>query len=371
MPENIYINGRFLTQAITGVQRYGHEIVSGFDQLLIAGEIDPEKYHFILLTPFKNLLFDPIYQKIEKRSVGKFSGHLWEQLELPKYSADGLLFCPGNTAPISSLKLKQRVVVTVHDLAYQYFPEAYSFLFRRWYHYLIPKIFAWADSVITVSESARSSLSKQFPDAANRIFAVQNGGLPMQYLNKISDKKSDTKKNSVLYVGSLTRLKNIDGVIQAFEQVYQEADLKLTAVGASGKSFQKLKGKNISGYGEKIKFLGQINDPEALIKLYQKSLCLLFPSFYEASPLPPIEAMACGCPVIVSDIPPLRERCDDAAFYCDPYDVNSIARAILTLAQNSTLRKELIEKGYKQAEKYNWQNCARNTFRTIEKTIEF
>jgi len=158
--------------------------------------------------------------------------------------------------------------------------------------------------------------------------------------------------------------------LKTFELVYQKKDLQLTIAGASGKSFQKFYQKESSRCRDKIKFLGQINDPDELVALYQKSLCLLFPSFYEASPLPPIEAMACGCPVIASDIPSLRERCKDAALYCDPYDVNSIAQAILTLAENSTLHKELIEKGYKQAAKYNWQNCARETFHIMENAIK-
>ena len=370
MPENIYINGRFLTQAITGVQRYGHEIVSAFDQLLIAGEIDSEKYQLILLTPSKNILFNPAYQKIEKWAVGRFRGHLWEQLELPKYCADGLLFCPGNTAPISSLNSEQKVVVTIHDLSYHYFPEAYSLPFRMWYHFLIPKIFARADAVITVSNSEKSSLIKHFPEAQHKIYAVQNGGLPTQFLNKASNSYAGIEKKSILYVGALNRRKNIEGVLKAFELVYQKKDLQLTIAGASGKSFQKFYQKESSRYSEKINFLGQINDPDELVALYQKSLCLLFPSFYEASPLPPIEAMACGCPVIASNIPSLRERCNDAALYCDPYDLNSIAQTILTIAENSTLRKELIEKGYKQTAKYNWQNCARETFHIIENAIK-
>jgi glycosyltransferase involved in cell wall biosynthesis len=369
MLKKIYINGRFLTQPITGVQRYGHEIVSAFDRLLINGKIDPEKYLFILLTPSKNVLFNPGYQKIQKKATGKFSGHLWEQLELSKYSSDGLLFCPGNTAPISSLKGDQKVIVTIHDLSYQYFPEAYSLPFKIWYHFLIPKIFARAEAIITVSNSEKNSLIKYFQKAESRIYVVQNGGLPEDTFKRISVNINKNQKNSILYVGALSRRKNIDGLISAFELVCQEKDIQLSIVGASGQSFQRLKKKSHVNCRDRIKFWGQINDPETLVKLYQKNIGLIFPSFYEASPLPPIEAMACGCPVIASNIPSLQERCGDAAIYCDPYNVQNIAKSILNLFENVELRNEIIEKGRKRAEKYNWITSALETFQIIENVI--
>jgi glycosyltransferase involved in cell wall biosynthesis len=369
MLKKIYINGRFLTQPITGVQRYGHEIVSAFDCLLCDGKIDPDKYLFILLTPSKKILFNPGYQKIQKKATGKFSGHFWEQLELTKYSSDGLLFCPGNTAPLSSLNRDQKVVVTIHDLSYQYFPEAYSLPFKMWYHFLIPKIFARANVVITVSNSEKTSLIKYFPKAESRIYVVQNGGLPEDILKRISNSKNKNQKNSILYVGALSRRKNIDGLIKAFELVCHEKDLQLSIVGASGKSFQRLKKKSYINCRDRIKFWGQINDPENLVTLYQKNICLIFPSFYEASPLPPIEAMACGCPVIASNIPSLQERCGDAAIYCDPYDVQNIAEAILNLFDNPELQNEIIEKGRRRAEKYNWITSAQETFRIIERVF--
>ena len=124
----------------------------------------------------------PAWRNIRLRQVGRLHGHAWEQIELPWYSRGHLLFCPGNTAPILSL-LTQPVVVTVHDLSYKYFPEAYHPMFRLWYRFLTPLIFRYAQSIITVSESERREISKHHPKAAARLQAIPNGGFPGGHLD--------------------------------------------------------------------------------------------------------------------------------------------------------------------------------------------
>jgi glycosyltransferase involved in cell wall biosynthesis len=95
---------------------------------------------------------------------------------------------------------------------------------------------------------------------------------------------------------------------------------------------------------------------------------LVFPSFYEASSLPPIEAMACGCPVVASSIPSLRERCGDAAIYCDPAAPLEIADAVYRIIVDEELKEDLREKGLERAALYDWKNCAKETFQLF-KTI--
>lgn len=365
----IYINGRFLTQPITGVQRYGHEIVKSLDNLIYERKIDKNEYQFILLTPKRGLLFQPSLQYIKIRKIGKLTGHLWEQFDLPHYSKYGLLFCPGNTAPLSSLKFSQKVVVTLHDLSFQYFPHAYSLPFKMWYQFLIPIIFARANAIITVSESERSSMIKYYPNSQQGIHTVQNGGLPHKYFNIHNKGKYPNQKKSILYVGALSRRKNFENVLRAFEIASKKTELNLIIAGASSKTFQKIDLSMKQDFGERIIFKGQINNIGELIPLYQQSLCLVFPSFYEASPLPPIEAMSCDCPVIASSIPSLKERCGDAALYCDPDDPQDIADKIGLLLENQNLRNSLIKKGKKRAAQFNWEICASKTFKILKQVL--
>jgi hypothetical protein len=169
----IAINGRFLTQRITGVQRYARELVRAIDSILAAR---PD----LKVTVISPRLAEtpPPWRHIQLIQVGYLQGHAWEQLELPWYSRGKLLFCPGMTAPIATLVGTQTVVVTVHDLSYRYFPEAYRLPFRLWYGLLIPLVLNCASSVITVSESERTAIIAQYPKAASRLHAIANGGLP-------------------------------------------------------------------------------------------------------------------------------------------------------------------------------------------------
>lgn len=367
--KTIYINGRFLTQSITGVQRYAHEIIKALDQLIEDQKINNVKYQFILLSPQKSLMHFLSLKNIEWRQVGKKSDHAWEQLDLPSYVKDGLLFCPGNTAPLQILHSKKKTMVTVHDLSYLYYPEAYSLSFKLWYRFLIPLIMRNADAIITVSESEKKSILKYYPYVKNRLSAIQNGGLPEKQDSLIRVKADSRYKATILYVGSLSRRKNFQGVIKALEIVNNLFDIYLVVVGTGGISFRAPYFQISQSIEKKVIFKGQINNFDELISFYKKSTCLVFPSLYEASPLPPLEAMACGCPVIVSNIPALQERCGDAALYCDPNDSQDIADKIIRLLENKELRESIIQKGFLQAKKYSWEKSAWQTFSIMEKIL--
>lgn len=366
----IYINARFLTQAITGVQRVAHELVKSLDLLIEKGEIDSSCYRVELLAPKSGIKHDLGLKNIPVRQVGRLSGHGWEQFELPFYSKKGLLVCPGNTAPVFSLLSGQKTVVTVHDLSYLYFPEAYSFAFRAFYNMVIPMVLKYSSSVITVSESERISILKHYNYADKRLKVVHNGGLPGEYLDKIdSIKASETSdKPFVLYVGSLSRRKNLQGVIEAVALLNRHNDVPAVIVGAGGKSFRNTQ-FGVPEDAGRIDFKGQVNDTAYIIDLYKSSACFVFPSFYESSGLPPIEAMACGCPVIVSPIPALIERCGDAALYANPDDPADIADKIMRILENPSLAGDLRRKGFERAKMFTWEICARQSWGVIRDVL--
>jgi glycosyltransferase involved in cell wall biosynthesis len=360
------INGRFLTQPVTGVQRYARELCATLDEALTEGEGVPDVEVEMLTPPLAARLAVslPSYDAISLREVGRGGGHRWEQTVLPRHlSGTDVLFCPGNTAPMLSLVRKRpAVVVTVHDLAFRDFPETVSGSFRRAYEVIVPSVMRRADRVITVSEAERSRMLAHFPAAAERLTAVANGGIPRVRPVPAEDDPVPPDGPFVLYVGALNPRKNVAGVIAACRSLLADRpDLRAVFVGDPVGIYQAV---DLGPADERMIFAGKLGDA-ALEAHYAAASLLLFPSFHEASGLPPVEAMAQGCPVVVSDIAALRERCGEAALYCDPHDVESIAAQAGRVLDDAALAADLAARGRARAATYTWENCLERTLEVV------
>lgn len=355
--KRIFVNGRFLTQGITGVQRVATELMRFIDQ-------NPQwwahAYELVLVVPksIKNL---PDYQNVTVVRWGRLGGHLWEQLCLPLMVNKHPLVNICNTAPILSLCFNKKVFVMVHDIAYYFVPQAYSKPFVWFYKILNPFIFRGSKLIFTVSESEKKVIEEKFRTKKS-IKVVPNGAIESLIGKKAEEQP---KEDVVLYVGSLNYKKNFSGAVQAFIQVAHKYPLlKFFVIGATEGSFSKINIHIPAPLKNRIFFKGKVSDQE-LFKYYQISKCLLFPSFYEASGIPPTEAMAFGCPVICSNIPALVERCDDAALYANPYDCLEIARKLDELLSNVTLQNELIVRGKKVADNFSWKKSSEIFLKTV------
>lgn len=368
-PIKIYINARFLTQHTTGVQRYAQELVKALDILIDKGEIPKDAYDISLLTPRKGIKYDLKLKHIHTKQVGILSGHAWEQLELPYFSRDGLLFCPGNTAPFFSLLSTQKTVVSIHGLAYLFFPQAYSISFRFVYNLIIPWVLRYADAVVTVANTEKNTVLEKYPYARGRIYSVHNGGLPNDEL--FTDELESLGKiknifgNYLLFVGSLSKGKNLQGLLDALKLV-EDKQIKLVIVGDVGRTFTENKLNVSPDIAKRLEFVGHVSDPKVLAGLYQGAKALVFPSFYEGFGIPPLEAMACGCPVIVSNAASMPEVCEEAALYCNPYDPGDIAAKINIVLTDPEIEKCMREKGLERARIFTWKKCASETFKVIE-----
>ena len=357
---HVVINGRFLTQQVTGVQRYAHEVTRALDDLLDERrDVSLEILCPELAGPA------PIYRNIPVRSVGSGAGHAWEQMVLPRAFRGDALFCPGNTAPIASLLGKPRVVVCVHDLSYLYFPSAYSLPFRAAYNVLTPTIFRHADHVITVSNSEKTAITSRYPHVSPRLTAVQNGGLAASVDTAARALTDLPEPGYVLYVGSLSKRKNFPRMFEAACDMARRRGQRTVFVGGTAASLEQSDLTIADDLADKVIFAGQINDTDRLVQYYKGASVFMFPSLYEASPLPPIEAMACGVPVVSSTIPSLVERCGDAAIYCDAEDVSSITSRVEALLDDAKLADEIRSKGQERAKAFNWRNCAERMLELI------
>ncbi len=360
----IVINGRFLTQKITGVQRYAYQLVKEIDLLIERGEIDKKKFQFQIFIP-RNVIHKLELKHIPIKKVGFLKGHFWEQLEFPLYLKNKIFMCLGNTAPLVSLFLNKKGIVTIHDLGFKYFPENYRLLFRSFYSLIIPIILKYAWAIITVSESEKRLILKRYPFLKNKIFAISQGGFIENPLTSIEIKEKDY----LLYVGSLAKKKNLINFLLAFEIIVNKnIPLKAIVIAPEGKIFEKVTINIKPEVKEKIKFINKVNDQE-IIAYYKNAFSFVFPSFHEGAGIPPIEAMSCGCPVLCSDIPVLKERCGEAALYFNPHSPEDIAQKIIFLFENPKLREELIKKGYGRAKIFKWENTTKKTIKLLENLI--
>jgi glycosyltransferase involved in cell wall biosynthesis len=356
---NVTINGRFLNQPTTGVQRYAHLFTRELNRL-------PHNWgnlKFDIMSP-KLKSEPPHLENLDLSVRGYLQGHLWEQTEFPLYSTAGTLFCLGNTAPIGSLVGSRRVVVVVHDLAYAYFPESYTPAFRTCYHVLHRLLMRKASAIITVSEAARHSILHRYPDVEKRLFVVHHGGAwPVTGILG----GSPCPTPFILFVGTLSKLKNFPAAIEAARRLLKSrADLRFVFVGSAASIHAKAKSVVGEEFAGRILFTGHIEDFEQLARYYRSAELLLFPSLYESSGFPATEAMSLGCPVVASGLPAIKERCGNAVIYCDPCDIADIVDKAAQVLQNPDLRSQLIARGLVQARQFSWETCVRKTLSIID-----
>jgi glycosyltransferase involved in cell wall biosynthesis len=358
----IYINARFLTQSLTGVQRYAVELVKAFDSLIDEGKIDSKLYSFSLLAP-GDVRYELDLKHIPLRRVGILTGHLWEQIELPFHAYGGLLVSLCNAAPL--FKLHQ--VVTIHDAAVFAIPQSYSAAFRTWYKILLPCIGRIGRKIMTVSEFSRKELVRHLNIDEGKVEVIYLG---KEHISSIDSDEDVLKRNGIgdkpfiLAVSSMSYNKNFQAVVRAIE-LLGEVNFDIVIAGGTN---PKVFGQSEIPLPSIAKYLGYVTDAE-LKTLYTKASCFVYPSFYEGFGLPPIEAMSCGCPVIASNAASLPEVCGDAALYCDPHSPKDIAGKIRQMMNDETLRKSLQQKGLERVRHFSWERCTRETFEVIEKVL--
>lgn len=346
----IYVNGRFLIQKASGVQRFALEICREFLNADIS---------FCFVLPARGTIQQDVPEGFELRRFGRLSGHAWEQIELPSYLrsvGSPLLLNLGNTAPI----LYPNKVSTIHDIAVVRCPRSFSFPFRLLYSLLIPRVIRSSRTVVTVSEFSRKEISSYFAYPPDRIEVIPNA-VAKDFGAKASTEPR-IERPYFLSVSSIEPRKNIPALLDAFNILSHET-VELKIAGSWSKIFAT---QNSRTPNERVTFLGYVDDDE-LVRLYRGALAFVYPPKYEGFGIPPLEAMACGCPVIASQIPPIQEVCGDAALYFDPEDIQSIRYGMETVARDAELRAKLIERGRRTVASFSWSASASKLIRVLDK----
>ena len=345
------LNGRFLTQRITGVQRYALEMLLAIDALLAKGKSSTLLEAELLVPPNapENL---PTLQTIAIRRVGRLHGHPWEQVELPRF-ARGLVLNFCNTFPVAL----GRQVVVVHDASIYACPEGYTGPFRAYYRTL----FAIAARrpgirIATDSEFSRMELKRFAEFNPSRMTVIPCGANHWDNIKPdtgILDRLNLTKRRFLLAVGSANKNKNIARLIKAYLKLDRQDVPLVLAGGANSNVFSGVEFEK----SDQLIRTGYLSDAE-LAALYSNAWAFVFPSLYEGFGLPPLEAMHFGCPVICSRAASVPEVAGDAALYCNAQDVDDIAACLRKVIEDEALRRSLTERGALQAAKFTWQSSA-------------
>jgi glycosyltransferase involved in cell wall biosynthesis len=339
--KTLSVSGKFLSQSTTGVQRYAAGIVAGWDNGLHDGWIDRSRFAIRILAPH-TLLQPSIYEYIPVERCAT-DGRLWEQIELPWRARGTLLFSPYAAAPL----FKIRHAVTIHDAASAASSDQFSWGFRIYCSVVFRALGATCNPIFTVSDFSRRELHRYFSIDSNKVKVVPPGCdhlLSTEADASILTRAGLKPGRFILGVSSQSKVKNFEGLAKAWAML-ERHDVQLAIAGRSHDALFRSHGENI---GHNVIRLGYVTDAQ-LRSLYENAALFAYPSFYEGFGIPPVEAMSCGCPVVVARQPALQEACGDAALYCDPADVTDIARQLRRVLDDPQLAERLRGLGHMRA----------------------
>jgi len=347
----IVINGRFLTQPMTGVQRFATEVSKVIDELIDSGEYGELAGRIEILAP--RAARDFSLPHIPLRRCGLGSGYFWEQAELPFYARGRLLLNFCGLGPI----ITRNQIVVVHDATPLARPATFSPRFRAAYRFLVPRLCRRALGTATVSEFSRREIGKWYGADVSAMSVCYVGA---DHIAKVVADDSVIQRLGLagrkffLCVG-IGHNKNHEVLSAAFEK----AGIPDSLLVYTGRRDPKINAPRSDVALDGVRYAGRVSDPE-LRALYAHAEALVFPSYYEGFGLPPIEAMVCGCPAIISDQPALVEMAGDAALQCRADDADELARLMRLIHDDPARRESLIAAGRARSARFTWEATARN-----------
>ncbi len=327
----IVVNGRFLGRRVTGVERYGREVL-----------------HYLreecrLERPGHNL--------------GGAGGHAWEQLSLPsRISSRSVLWSPANTGPL----LVTNQVLTIHDLSALEHPEWFQSSFAAWYRLLQPLLARRVARITVPSEFIKRKVMARFALPPEKVVTIPAGVDTSKFhpLNVSHD-----MGRYVLFVGTLEPRKNLAALLAAWNQIKgRHGDVCLVIAGGAGRVFSN---SPVPASAPQVRWMGYVPD-EALPGLYAGAEMSVLPSLDEGFGLTALEAMACGTPVLVSDAGALPEVVGNAGAIFSLSDPSGLSSALNECLSSAAVCADMREKGLARAKRFSWQTTAQAVRSTLD-----
>lgn len=383
----IGIDARFYGPIGKGLGRYTQEIIDNI--ILINNNQNESHFNFVIFLSPDNFDELIIQDSRVKKVLIDIPWYSWkEQLLFPWYiwkEKLDLMHFPHFNIPIFA---PVKFVMTLHDLILTHFPTMRAttkskvvYYFKNFAYRLVLRMAIFrSQKIIAVSKFTKQDIIHKFKIDEKKIEVTYEGianlrkGRDSLFVAKLNPDEIlehyHLGKNFLLYVGNAYPHKNLSTLLKVFSNLYQKnQDLKLVLVGKEDYFYRQIKdhAKSLNlwqpnNVNNPVVFPGYVPDSQ-LELLYQKAKLYIFPSLYEGFGLPPLEAMANGCPVLSSDRASLPEVLGSAAIYFNPEDENDILTKIIKVLQDENLQDNLKVNGLKQVKLYNWWECANQTLK--------
>lgn len=347
MTSTVYVNGRFLAQRLSGVQRYAYEVLTELDRVLSERKLS---WRLVVLAP-RDAVLPEVWSNLDVRRVGQLTGHPWEQIELPFFAKGGLLVNLIGSAPL----LRSNQIVTFHDAAVFDEPQLFSWQYGLLYRMLRPLLARRARAIVTVSEFSRGRLAEKL-GVSDALFSVIGNGCD-HILRPVADagvldRVGLQAGRYVLCVGA-TPNKNLAASLAAFKR----AGLLGYRCAVAGAAPASVFGQVPAQFEDaSLASLGHVTDEE-LRALYENAALFAFPSHYEGFGIPPLEAMILGCPAVANSVCAMPEVLGDAAVLVDAGNTEAFASAMRKCVQPEQ-REHLVEIGRIRAASFTWRVAA-------------
>lgn len=398
----IFVDARVLNAPfMSGVPYYALELLRALERLekknkyILFSNAFRKREPLMMRFGFERPKFSEVNHRIPNRPANLFA----EWLGFPRFAKNAdVAWSPHHVVPLRTAGEIPHVV-TVHDLAFERFPQYFSAKERLWHTLPWPRRQARrASHIIAVSEATKKDLVEMWGILEEKITVVYSG-IHEAYLNegkgsqtpsgnRTSSKRlnqldklgqfgsswlSDMNFPFILIAGTLEPRKNHIGLIKAFNLFAgrpEFLDMKLIIAGNRGWKWKDIEREaKASPFVRRILFMEGLSDAE-LAALYQRANVFCYPSFYEGFGFPPLEAQSSGCPVVASHEGGLAEALGDSAMFVSPENPQSIADGLEKVLSDGDLRKELIKRGKKNVKRFSWDKCALETLEVLHSVSE-
>ena len=360
MNDRLIVNLSVLMKRPTGHSVYINNVIPRLQDInpaLLINETMQADWH----DRYPNLDLYPVPHNLnpDHRHLGHLRRLFWTQFRLPtrvKKLRGNLLF-----SPIPELPLGSRIpaVVTLHDFIPLRFSKARSPLYQYYRHY-VPRVLKQAKQIICVSESTANDAMKFCAVSAAKLTVIPQG-----YDDRNFRFLDLPTQNYVLYLGRLNPYKNLRRAIQAFAKVPNHQDFEFWVAGPPDSRYTPQIEGLAWDLGVRLRVLNYVPYKELPV-LINHAIALLFPSQWEGFGLPILEAMACGTPVITSNLSSMPEVAGDAAILIDPMNGDAMTSAIERVITDALLRQQLRDRGLKRASEFSWDKTAMQTKALLE-----
>jgi glycosyltransferase involved in cell wall biosynthesis len=295
---------------------------------------------------------------------------LSEQFEIYKAipKETNIFWSPHYVVPIFYPKA---MLVTIHDACHLALPDSFSGISKRTYaKFMYRAATTKAAKIITDSNFSKQELIR-YTSVDPDLVSVIHLGVETDFDTSSSENYNSISYPYIVFLGNVKPNKNLVKLLKAFSKLKDLIPHRLLIVGK--KDGFICKDQEVFDYaenlGDRVEFTGFVDDDKLKVILHNAA-ALVFPSIYEGFGLPPLEAMACGCPVAVSSAASIPEICGDSAIYFDPYSTDDIADKIYKLVTDSELSKSLVSKGTERVKTFTWSQCTEKTSKVIENLLE-